>query len=139
MSSFDQESISEREAFETGFWYFTRNLEILASPADVQCERVGNCNVAFELQYEVQGGGYLFNTRSSGRLTPEQRQGILNLVQSLDAIPQEVLASCTNAEGSILAMSQPCRGPIRKQTEALLALPAPAIEESRHYFAGERK
>ena len=138
MSSHDQEPLSEREAFENGFWYFSESLEILAAPAHVQCERMGNYNVAWELKDDVQAAGYLLQSPSSGRLSVEQRQGISNMVQSLDAIPAEVLVSCTTVEGNALAMSRPCWVPIREQARLLLGVLAPAIDDCRRYLDGKQ-
>lgn len=47
------EEISEEEGLEHEFFDFVKALDTLALSAEDQCERMGNYNVAWELQEDV--------------------------------------------------------------------------------------
>ncbi len=119
--------MSEREAFENGFFYFFEALEILASSPEAQCKRVGNYNVAWELKSDVSAVSYLLQSPSSSRLSAEQRQGISELVLALDTIPKQLLVSCTTEQGNVLVMNHDSWAPLRVQASALLSFSVPPL------------
>jgi hypothetical protein len=126
------EKISEQEAFELAYHYFFQALEILASDAKTQCERVGNYNVAWELKNDVSGVIHMFNL--SERLLREQKSEILGLVAALDAIPSEILRTATNAADNLNAMNHPCWVPLRKRAAELIKLLEPATKKNEAFF-----
>ena len=130
----ETEGISEKQAFENSYNYFIQALEVLAESAPVQCEMMGNYNVAWEVKDDASAGAYLFNCPSGRRLSEEQKHGILDLVEALERVPSTELPSGAAPEDNLAAMNHPSWEPLRKQATALLGLLAPATEECKRFL-----
>jgi hypothetical protein len=84
------------------YLYFVQALEALSAGPPEQCERMGDYNVAWELQDEVMAGQHLLNLS----IFDETQTAILEaLMRELGAIPPELLASAVGREVNLLAMN----------------------------------
>lgn len=126
--------IRERGEFENSYYYFVRALQVLAQDAPTQCETMGNYNVAWELKDDLLRGAHLLNYASSGRLTLEQKRGILDLVAALEGVPSAELPAGPDPKDNLAAMNHPSWEPLRKQATQLLDLLASATEECNRYL-----
>jgi hypothetical protein len=131
--------ISDSDYFENAFFYFVKALQLLALDADLQCQQMGNYNVAWELQQDVAQGGWDSARSPSSHLTPGQADEVIRLARMLEELPDEAISPkgllTTNYEGSIAAMNHLSWVPLRRQAAELLKLLEPAIERNALYFA----
>lgn len=129
------EEISEKEAFANGFFYFVKALKILAADADVQCKRMGNFNVAWELKDDVSAGAYLLNLPGAP-LTQGEKDGIVALVAALKELPASLLISAATEEANRKVMNDPRWIPLRARAAELLRLLAAATARNEEFLAG---
>lgn len=133
------DEISDSDYFENTFFYFVKALQVLALDADMQCQRMGNYNVAWELQQDVAQGGLDSARSPSSHLTARQADEAIRLARALEELPGEAISPkgflTTNHEGSIAAMNHLSWVPLRRQATELLKLLEPAIERNALYFA----
>lgn len=132
------EEISEEEWFEHEFFYFVEALDILELSAEDQCERMGNYNVAWELQEDVSAPILGMISSSFSYFTEAQSVALRRLADALKALPEEAIVveglPTTSHEGSIAAMRHPSWAPLRTQARELLKLLEPAIQRNATYF-----
>lgn len=117
---------------------FLKALRILELSAEEQCERMGNYNVAWEIQEDVSAPVRGMVSSSAAYFTEAQSVGLVRLAGALKELPDEAIAvaglATTSHEGSIAAMRHPSWAPLRMQASELLRLLAPAIEINAAYF-----
>jgi hypothetical protein len=111
--------IASEEAFESQFQSFLEALRILEKPADVQCESMGNYNVAWESKDDLGVGAYILKDRACP-FTEGQALAVNRLLRIASELPGSILVSATTAEAKRRAMSHPARGPLRRQAALLL-------------------
>ena len=135
----EPEPISEREAFENGYYYFVEVVKVLSLPAEVQCQQMDTpYNLAWEFVQDLGTGAYLLRSPSSSRLSQAQRHAIEALLADLNAVPSEFF----NGEGrtrNLEVMSQPFWQSLRVRAANLLCELEPATEECRRYFGMENE
>lgn len=133
-----QTNQQEQDDFENAFFYFVDTLRTLGLEADEQCEHLGNYNVPWELRHDFSEGAITITNASISYLDAEQAARVTKLVLALSALPDEAIAPpgmlTDNHAGSLMAMSHPSWGGIRRQAEELLQLLEPAIERNKKYF-----
>ncbi len=132
--SHDSPGISERESFENGYYYFVQALELLSLPADVQCQRMGDYNVAWELKRDVSAAEYLLRSPSSSRLSPVQRRAIEELLSELDRVPTDRLRGGAGRAANLEAMGDPSWKSLRPLATELLRVLEPATKECRRFL-----
>ena len=130
----ESQPLSEREAFENGYYYFVTAVEILSLPASAQCERMGNYNTAWELKDDVGAGSHLLRSPSSSRLSEAQRAAIVALLAAVAEVPANELPAGDSREANLAAMQHPAWMPLRPKAAALLELLAPATQECKRYL-----
>ena len=133
------ENISEDEdqdMYESSYYHFINRLKVLAASPAGACELLGHFNVAFETKFDLENAAHLFNYESC-TLSPEQRKAIIELVESLNTIPQAVLIYTDVSSMSLRNMDHPCWIPLRKKAQILLELLRPNTEKNHFYFYGE--
>lgn len=113
------ETITDKEAFESLFQSFMRALSILSKPAKEQCEIMGYYNTAWELKDEVFDGSDLIDFPGE-YLTDEKKYAIEQLLTELRKIPDSVLQEAITEDANLRAMNHPCWIPIRKHAVILL-------------------
>lgn len=129
------EEIPAKDAFANGFLYFVKALKILAADADVQCKRMGNYNVAWELKDDVSAGAYLLNLPGAP-LAQEEKDGIIAMVSALRELPASLLVSATTEEANERVMNDPCWIPLRARAAELLKLLAATTARNEEFLAG---
>lgn len=125
--------MSERELFENCFYCFYEALKVMADDADVQCEKVGNYNVAWELIDDVSAGASLLEM-AGGNLTNNQKNEIKQLLSELKQVPESVLLQATTHDANLDVMSQPCWKGIRQYAAMLIKTLEPAKLNNEQYF-----
>lgn len=123
--------IEKEELFHSTFYYFVRSLELLASPPETTCERMGDFNTAWELKDELTDGKSLIG---KGFLDSNQEAGIRALLEALDGIRGAVLHAAKGRGPNLLAMKHPSWSLPRKRAEELLSILGPAIQQNRKYL-----
>ncbi len=127
--------MEEREAFENSFHYFLKAVDVLASPSEEQCERMGHYNVAWEIKDDVSAGANLIKSVGSG-ISSEEAAAIKALIEALKEIPVEVLSFTDIKEVSLKNMKHPSWAPLRKKANDLLLALASASTKNQQYFRG---
>jgi hypothetical protein len=133
-TSHDAEALSEREAFENGYFYFVAALETLALPADAQCQRMGDCNVAWELKRDVGAAEYLLQSPSSARLSDAQRRAVEALLAKLARVPVDQLPSGRGRKPNLEAMTHESWAPLRSMAAEALRQLEPVTEECKRFL-----
>lgn len=132
------EQSDDRDVFETLFLSFIRALHMLSNDAATQCEKMGNYNVPWEIQHDVQDGCLLLLQSPEIRLTEEQSIKLKGLAEALGGLPKEAVAPTgmvtTNHMGCLTAMKHPAWSPLRKSAARLLELLVPLIQKNAAYF-----
>jgi hypothetical protein len=136
-ASRESEPLSEREAFENGFYYFVQALEVLALPASEQCERLDDFNVAWELKNDVGAAEFLLRSPSSSRLSQAQRAAVESLLVMLTGVPVAQLRG--GREANLEAMRHESWEPLRPAAAELLHTLAPAIAECKRSLRFDEK
>ena len=114
------EIISE-DAYESQFLSFLEAVRILEQPAALQCERMGNYNVAWELKDDLGVGEYILNEPACS-LTEGQALAVSQLIESLVKLPKSILVSATTPEENLRAMSHSAWVPLRRQAMRIESL-----------------
>lgn len=132
------EELSEEEWLEHEFFYFLKALDTLTLDAEDQCERMGNYNVAWELQDDVSAPIPWMIRSSFSYFTEAQSIALVRLAEALKSLPEEAIVveglPTTSHEGSIAAMRHPSWEPLRVHARELLHLLEPAIQRNAAYF-----
>lgn len=134
----ESEPLSEREAFENGYYYFIQAVEVLALSAEAQCQRMGDYNVAWELKHDVAAAEHLLRSPSSDRLIQEQRNAVSSLLASLKAVPVNELPAGAGRRDNLVAMSHESWEPLRGRAIELLRLLEPATAECKRFLQLEK-
>jgi hypothetical protein len=100
----------DKDEFHSSLRIYLNALEMLAAPAEEQCQMMGDYNVAWELKEDVQNGQYLV---SRGYLSEDEEQWILALARAFDAVNTQVLPAGPGRAASLAAMSRPAWEPHR--------------------------
>ena len=135
------EALSEeddRDFYENSYYYFIRKLEVLAASPQDACELLGHFNVAFETKFDLEGADYIFNYACCS-LSIEQREAILELLESLKTIPPSILEYTRAPSVSLRNMNHPCWIPLREKAQNLLKLLMPNTKQNYIYFYGDEK
>ena len=121
----ESENITADESYAASYRVFWNAVSMLALDANGQCESMGNYNVAWELKDDVSAGRYLFNSTACP-LSSAQKQGINDLIYSLQSVPCELLAQAISALENQKTMNHSCWAPLRvKAAQILQTLPKP--------------
>ena len=136
-STHDSASISERESFENGYYYFVQAVETLSLAADEQCQRMNSpYNLAWELVHDLGAGKYLLRSPSSNRLSHNQRQAIEALLADIKSVPSELFAGGGRVR-NLEVMSDPFWQSLRLRAAQLLGELQSATEECRRFLGME--
>ncbi len=127
----DPLQISAEEASHNAYDVFRFTLEALASPADKQCELMGDYNTAWELRDDALAGHYLI---ASGLFTDQQEAAVLEFLAAIDPLPVNGMPSGSGRAANLAAMQNPAWEPIRALAQHLLAVLAPVTAANRAYF-----
>ncbi len=125
----------DRDAYENSYYYFIKQLEVLAASPEEACELLGHSNVAFGVKFDLEGSDYIFNYDSCS-LEAEQRQAIIELLDDLNTIPPAVLRYTEVASMSLKNMGHACWTPLRKKAQNLLKLLELNTQANNLYFHG---
>ena len=117
----ENDSISPEESFDLGLHYLRKALEILSADPEVQCQEMGNFNVAYELHRDVSAGLWLSEV-ATDRLTDDQQKAIWQMCSSVKKIDPKLLRSASTSEENLAAMSDPTWNPLRSEAEKLLSV-----------------
>lgn len=123
----------EKDIYENSYYHFVEAVKVLAATAEESCERLGNFNVAFETKYDVEAGPYLFNYPACP-LSSEQRNAIVELVESLKSIPESTLEFTKAPSVSLERMRDPAWVSPRDKAVRLLLLLQPITELNEQYL-----
>jgi len=121
MNEANSEKISEEEEFSNAYYYFLEALTILSGDVDTQCKAMGNFNVAWELKDDVCRGSYLLDM-PKGKLSAEEKNGIIELIAALSRIPNSVLIAADTEVANKKAMNNPCWITLRKKAYKLIQI-----------------
>ena len=125
----ENDPISPEESFDLGLHYFRKALVVLAADPEVQCQEMGNYNVAYELHRDVLAGLRLSEV-TTDQLTDDQQKAILHMCNSLKSIEAELLRGASMPEENLSAMNDPAWIPLRSEAAKLLSiLPASTYED----------
>lgn len=133
----ESEPLPEREEFENAYYYFVKAIQVLSLPAEAQCQRMGDYNVAWELARDVLAGEQLLGLPSS-RLTQEQRNAVSTLLVSLKAIPVNELPAGAGRRDNLIAMGHESWEPLRHIADEVSRLLEPATEECRRFLGMQK-
>ena len=125
--------LTKEEAFHNGYRRFLDAIEILAKPAEQQCEIMGYYNVAWELKDDVSSGLYLFDI-SDQYLNEEKKLEIRSLVADVEKIPKEAFEDKNSTVGSLKAMQHPAWELLRVKASSLLKTLESVTRENDKYF-----
>lgn len=128
------EQASREETFELSLHSFLQWLGALAMGPKEACDMWGNYNVAWELIDDLKGHAKVILEHPDSYLTLPQRIEISRFLESLSAIPHNVLDSATSAEDNYAAMSHPCWQQYRKSAAHLMEILASAAKRNKEYF-----
>ena len=127
----DPSQISALEASHNAYDVFLFTLEALASPAEKQCELLGDYNTAWELRDDALAGHYLIG---SGLFTDQQETAVLEFLAAIDPVPVNDMPSGAGRAANIAAMQNLAWEPIRDLALRLLAILAPVTAANRAYL-----
>lgn len=128
------DEVSLEETFELSLHSFLQWLAALAMGVGKACDTWGNYNVTWELIDDLKGHGQVILESPNSYLTHQQRIETSRFLESLNAIPGEVLKSATCVEENYAAMSHPCWGQYRESATRLMETLAPAAKKNEAYF-----
>lgn len=132
MTDDDLSSMKMEEARHNAYFYFVQAVATLAAEPEMQCELMGDYNVAWEIKDDVGAGRFLADW---GLLSGHQREAILSLVEALDSVPADALDGGQGREVNLLAMRNVAWGPLRSQATEVLAVLDPLTKVNTDYFA----
>jgi hypothetical protein len=121
----------DEDEFHSSYRIFLNAVEMLASPAEDQCQLMGNYNVAWELKDDVSAGKYLIGR---GYLSEAQESWVGALVAALGAVEALVLPAGPGNEANLLAMSNAAWEPLRFLAKEVLERLAPFTEVNSKYL-----
>lgn len=127
----DSFQISTLEAAHNAYDVFAFTLGALASPAEKQCELMGDYNTAWELRDDALAGHYLIG---SGLFTAPQEAAILELVRAVEPIQVNSMPFGAGRAANLAAMQHPAWEPIRHLARELLDILAPVTAANRAFF-----
>lgn len=127
----DPSKISALEASHNAYDVFAFTLDVLARPAEEQCELMGDYNTAWELRDDALAGHYLIG---SGLFTDEQEAAILEFLAAIDPVPVNDMPAGSGRAANLEAMQNPAWAPIRDLAGHLLAILAPVTAANREYL-----
>ncbi len=113
--------ISEEEGFTNSYFLFLEALKVLSSNVDVQCNIMGNFNVAWEIKDDVSRGVYLLDSPIE-KLSFDEKKEIEKLMKLLSLIPDYVLVATNTEDDNKKAMSNPCWLLLREEAKKLLQM-----------------
>ena len=122
---------SALEASHNAYDVFLFTLEALASPAEKQCELLGDYNTAWELRDDALAGHYLIG---SGLFTDQQETAVLEFLAAIDPVPVNDMPSGAGRAANLAAMRNLAWEPIRDLARRLLAILAPVTAANRAYL-----
>ena len=123
--------LSALEATHNAYDVFIFTLEALASPAESQCELMGDYNTAWELRDDALAAHYLIG---SGLFTDDQEAELLKFLAMVDPIAVNNMPSGSGRAVNLAAMQDPAWEPIRGRAQRLLATLAPVTATNRTYL-----
>jgi hypothetical protein len=121
------------DLFHNGFRVFLEALSLLAKPAEVQCEEMGDYNVAWELRDDVSAGEYLAKS-NFGQLSPAEAAAIISFMPALKSVPVSELPAGSGRSANLAAMQHASWAPLRTQAANLLVLLGPATQRNASYI-----
>lgn len=121
----------DEEEFHNSFRLYLSSVEMLAAPAEEQCELMGNFNVAWELKDEVQAGRFLVGR---GHLTATQEAWVQALAEALASINTQVLPAGASRESNLIAMNHPGWAPMRYLAKEVIKQLAPFVPVNARYL-----
>ena len=122
MTQYMQSPEQDEDEFHNSFRLYLSSLEMLAATAEVQCELMGNYNVAWELKDEVSAGKFLVGR---GYLSGEQEAWVQALSHALDALNTQVRPAGASKESYLSVMSHPGWEPMRYLAKEVIRQLAP--------------
>lgn len=122
MFEYNNEEMSDEEAYANAYTHFLSVLKLLAEDAEAQCKTMGYFNVAWELKDDALRDTQAVLNLSAESLSQEQRDGLINLLAVLNAIPDAVVNVANIKEEHIRTMSHPCWTPLRTYAVELMRL-----------------
>jgi len=124
----------DKDEFHSSLRIYLNAVEMLAAPAEDQCQMMGDYNVAWELKEDVQNGQYLVGR---GYLSEGEEQWVLALARALDAVNTQVLPAGPGRAANLAAMSRPAWEPHRYlAAEVLRQLSASASANAKYLGLG---
>lgn len=120
------------ESFHNCFYNFMEALRILSMDAVKQCEVMDNFNVAREIRQDVTDDGAALVNWPGDYLAPSERSAIENLLQHLNALPEEALLRHDHKR----AMTHPKWDEIRQIAGQLTHELSDAKRRNQAYFDG---
>ncbi|MFD1122145.1 hypothetical protein ACFQ2T_06495 [Methylophilus flavus] len=123
----------DREIYENSYYSFIRKLEELAASPQEACNLLTHFNVSAEIKFGLEGSDYLFNYASCN-FSQDQREALLDLIESFKCIPLSVVEYTEVASVSLRNMDHPCWIPLRKKAQNLLSLLKSNTEQNQMYF-----
>lgn len=127
----DPSQISASEASHNAYAVFAFTLDVLARPAEKQCELMGDYNTAWELRDDALAGHYLIG---SGLFTDQQEAAVLEFLAAIGPVPVNDMPSGAGRAVNLIAMQNSTWEPIRDLAERLLAILAPVTVANRAYL-----
>lgn len=106
-------------------------LDVLARPAEEQCELMGDYNTAWELRDDALAGHYLLG---SGLFTDQQEAAILEFLAAIVPVPVNDMPAGSGRAANLEAMQNPAWVPIRDLAGRLLTILAPVTAANRVYL-----
>ncbi len=123
--------IEEADAFHNAFRTYFMAVETLAADPDVQCEQLGDFNVAWELKADIQSGRYLLKR---GHLSAEEEQLVESLAAALEEVNTLALPAGAGRESNRRAMSHPSWEPSRSLARIAQPVLARAAQRSAAFL-----
>ncbi len=121
----------DEDEFHNSFRLYLSSLEMLAEAAEVQCELMGNYNVAWELKDDACAGRFLVGR---GYLTAEQEAWVQALSLALGALNTQVLPAGASKEANLAAMNHPGWEPMRYLAKEVIQQLAPLATINAKYL-----
>ena len=128
----DPSQISALEASHNAYGVFVFTLDVLARPAEEQCELMGDYNTAWELRDNALAGHYLIG---SGLFTDQQEAAVLEFLSVIDPVPVNDMPAGSGRAANLAAMQSSAWVRIRNLAERLLAILAPVTAVNRVYLS----
>jgi len=122
MNNPEQSDEPEGKDYANAYAHFFTALKTLVEDAKVQCVIKQYDNVGWELKHFTIGLAEAILKIPGGRLSVEQREGVLQLLADLIAVPDDVVNVGNTKEGHRRAMSDSAWLPVRAQAKTLMLL-----------------